>query len=208
MLSLISIIYASLSTIRQTDLKRIIAYSSIAHMGIANLSIFTFTKLGISASVILQLAHGLVSSALFILVTILYNHHHTRAIIYFRGMSLTMPLFSSLFVFFNLCNIGMPLTGNFIGEFLSILAGFQYSPIVAIIASISIVLSACYALYLVARICYGESSPYIELSRDLNRKEFYSLLVLTILILLIGIFPNVLIYLINSGLRDVLTNFK
>jgi NADH:ubiquinone oxidoreductase subunit 4 (subunit M) len=128
MLCIISVIYASLSTIRQTDLKRIIAYSSVAHMGVATMSIFTFTKIGIIVSVFLQVAHGLVSSALFILVTILYNHHHTRTILYYRGVALTMPLFSSFFVFFNLCNIGMPLTANFVGEFISLLAGYFYSP--------------------------------------------------------------------------------
>jgi len=127
-LSILSIIYASLTTIRQTDLKRIIAYSSVAHMGVATLSIFTFTKIGLNASIFLQIAHGLVSSALFILVTILYNHHHTRVILYYRGVTLSMPIFSSFFIFFSLCNIGMPLTGNFIGEFLSLYASYLYSP--------------------------------------------------------------------------------
>lgn len=193
MLSIISIIYASLSTIRQTDLKRVIAYSSVAHMGVATLSIFTMTKIGVAGSIFLQIAHGLVSSALFILVTILYNHHHTRTIAYYRGVALCMPIFSSFFVFFSLCNIGMPLTGNFIGEFLCLYAGFRYSFWVSFFSGLGVILSASYALFLVSRVCYGGASKYLKWVRDINKIEGLVLLTLTFLILLMGIFPNIIL---------------
>ena len=112
-LAVLAIIYASLTTLRQTDLKRIIAYSSVSHMGIVTLGIFSCSIIGIEGSIFLQLAHGLVSSALFIIVTILYDRHHTRLVKYYRGITTTVPIYSSLFLFFALANIGAPLTCNF-----------------------------------------------------------------------------------------------
>ncbi len=198
--SVISIIYASLSTIRQTDLKRVIAYSSVAHMGVATMSLFTLTALGVAASIVLQLAHGLVSSALFILVTILYNHHHTRSIPYYSGVAISMPLFATAFVFFSLCNIGIPLTGNFVGEFLSLMAGFNYGPWLAAVSLTGIVLSACYALFLVSRVCYGKASMYLTELKDMNRIETVIMISFTVLILIMGIFPNLLLDIIIPDL--------
>ena len=177
-------------------------------MGVATLALFTLTRLGLSASIILQLAHGIVSSALFILVTILYNHHHTRAIPYYRGVALTMPIFSTMFVFFSLCNIGMPLTGNFIGEFLSLMAGFNYSAWVAIISGTGVILSACYALFLVSRVCYGKASMHLKEIRDMNRVETLLMVSFSILILVMGIFPNLMLNIIMPGLEDVIINIK
>ena len=198
-LSIISIIYASLTTIRQTDLKRIIAYSSVAHMGVATLAIFTFSTLGIQASIFLQIAHGIVSSALFILVTILYEHHHSRLVKYYRGVTLTMPIFSSVFLIFTLANIGVPLSANFIGEFLSLLASFGVNSIAAILASSGMVLSACYALFLMGRICFGQFSPYLKFTRDLNEMEFGVAFILILFTLILGLFPNLLLYYINPA---------
>jgi NADH-ubiquinone oxidoreductase chain 4 len=124
-LGVLSIIYASLTTLRQTDLKRIIAYSSVSHMGLVSLSIFTLSIIGLEGSIYLQIAHGIVSSALFIVVTILYDRHHTRLVKYYRGLTVTMPLFSLFFLILTLANIAVPLSCNFIGEFLSLLAAFQ-----------------------------------------------------------------------------------
>ena len=119
-MALLAIIYASITTIRQTDLKRIIAYSSIGHMGVIMLGIFSLTIEGVEGSIYLQIGHGLVSSALFIIVTVLYDRHHSRLVKYYRGMAITMPLFATMFLLFTMANIAVPLSCNFIGEFLSL----------------------------------------------------------------------------------------
>lgn len=188
-LSLLAIIYGSLTTCRQVDLKRIIAYSSVAHMGLVTLSLFSHTVQGLVSAIYLMLAHGLVSSALFIAVTFLYERHHTRLVKYYRGMVVTMPVFGGLMMALILANASIPLSCNFIGEFLSILAAFEYSFFVGAIASLGMVLSAGYSIYLYNRVCFGVPSNYLRYSRDLNRSEFYTLFTLVFLIYLMGIFP-------------------
>nr|YP_001648495.1 NADH dehydrogenase subunit 4 [Topsentia ophiraphidites]ABW83857.1 NADH dehydrogenase subunit 4 [Topsentia ophiraphidites] len=199
-LSLLAIIYGSLTTCRQVDLKRIIAYSSVAHMGLVTLGIFSHTVQGLVAAIFLMLAHGLVSSALFIAVTFLYDRHHTRIIKYYRGMAITMPLFGVSMLTLMLANASIPLSCNFVGEFLSLLAAFEYSIIVGVLASLGIVLSAGYSIYLYNRACFGAPSKYLKFSRDLNRRELYSIIPLVILIYLIGIFPSIIIDVVKSSI--------
>nr|CAD1874631.1 nad4 [Tethya wilhelma] len=198
-LSLFAIIYGSLTTCRQVDLKRIIAYSSVAHMGLVVLGLFSHTVQGLVAAVFLMLAHGLVSSALFIIVTLLYDRFHTRLVKYYRGMAITMPLFGVLMLVLVLANASIPLSCNFIGEFLSLLAAFEYSFIVGVLASLGMVLSAGYSMYLYNRVCFGEASRYLRFSRDLNRREFYTLLPLVVLIILMGVFPFSVIDVVKSS---------
>jgi len=190
LLSLIAIIYASFTTCRQTDIKRLIAYSSVAHMGLVTLSIFTHSIEGLIASIVMMLAHGLVSSALFMTSAILYIRHHSRAIRYFRGVVITMPLFSSLSLILILANIGFPLTFNFIAEFFSILTAFNYSYLVGILSSIGALLSTVYALYFYNRIYFGTLSKHLIFSREILEYEFQAFIPLIILTLLLGIFPN------------------
>ncbi len=197
-LSLLAIIYGSLTTCRQVDLKRIIAYSSVAHMGLVTLGIFSHTIQGLVAAIFLMLAHGLVSSALFIAVTLLYERHHTRLVKYYRGMVITMPLFGILMLSLVLANASIPLSCNFIGEFLSLLAAFEYSYVVGVSASFGMVLSAGYSIYLYNRVGFGVPSRYLHFSRDLNRREFYTLFPLVLLIWLMGIFPFIIIDEIKS----------
>ncbi len=192
-LACLAIVYASLTTLRQTDLKRVIAYSSVSHMGVVMLSIFSFSVIGVEGSIFLQLAHGLVSSALFIVVTLLYERHHTRIIKYYRGVTVTMPLYSLMFFILTLANIAVPLSANFVGEFLSLLAIFQVNPLLTIVSCAGVVLSAGYALFLYNRVCFGEMSTYIKhsvYSRDLTRREFVVLLPLVALTLVLGVYPN------------------
>ena len=173
-MAILAIIYASLTTLRQTDLKRIIAYSSVSHMGVVMLGIFSFTTTGIEGSIFLQIAHGIVSSALFIIVTILYDRHHTRIVKYYRGVVSTMPIYSIYFFIFTLANIGVPLSCNFVGEFLSLYGIFSTNFIIGLLGSTGMVLSACYALFLYNRVVFGASSPYIAKSienRDISRRE-------------------------------------
>ena len=188
-LSLFAIIYGGLTTCRQVDLKRLIAYSSVAHMGLVTLGVFSHTIQGLVAAIFLMLAHGLVSSALFMAITFLYDRYRTRLIKYYRGMVITMPLFGMLLLILVLANASIPLSCSFIGEFLSLLAAFSYSIIAGLLASTGIVISAGYSIYVYNRVCFGLFSKYIYFSRDLNRREFYSLLPLIILIVLMGLFP-------------------
>ena len=198
-LSLLAIIYGSLTTCRQVDLKRIIAYSSVAHMGLVTLSIFSHTVQGLVAAVFLMLAHGLVSSALFIAVTYLYERHHTRLIRYYRGMVIAMPLFGTLMLTLVLANASIPLSCNFVGEFFSLLVAFEYSNVVGVVASFGTILSAGYSIYLYNRVYFGLPSKFICNPRDLNRCEFYTLFTLVVLIYLIGILPFLLIDVIKSS---------
>jgi NADH-ubiquinone oxidoreductase chain 4 len=201
-LAVIGVIYASLTTIRQTDLKRIIAYSSVAHMSVVTLSIFSLSVIGIEGSIFLQISHGIVSSALFIIVTLIYERHHTRIVKYYRGITLTMPVYSMIFLFFTLANIAVPLSCNFVGEFLSLLAIFQVNPFVGILACAGIILSAAYGLFLYNRVCFGEMSVYIKhsvYSRDITRREFYVLAPLIFLTLFLGVYPQFILDVMHAS---------
>lgn len=200
-LSVFAIIYGSLITCRQVDLKRIIAYSSVAHMGLVTLGLFSNTVQGLVAAGFLMVAHGLVSSALFIAVTFIYDRYRTRLIKYYRGMAVTMPLFSLLLLVLVLANASIPLSCNFIGEFYSLLAAFEYSAITGVFAAGGMVLSAAYSLYMFNRICFGASSKYLKFLRDLSRREYYSLLPLSVLIVLAGIFPFLVVDLIKGSIN-------
>ncbi len=189
LLSAIAIVYASLSTCRQTDAKRLVAYSSVAHMGIVTLGIFSKTVEGIIAAVILMLAHGLVSSGLFIVVTNLYDRFHTKLIRYYKGVSLTMPLFSTLFFILILANIAFPISLNFIGEFISIYSALQYSWLLILPPLVGVVLSASYSLTFYNKISFGQPSHHTILSRDLNRQEIFSPFLLIVLTIILGLTP-------------------
>lgn len=199
LLSLVATLYASLTTCRQTDVKRLIAYSSVAHMGLVTLAIFTHSVEGLVASMVMMLAHGLVSSGLFMTAAVLYVRHHTRTIRYFRGVAVTMPLFSGFTLLLILANIGFPLTFNFIAEFMSILAAFNYSPWVGILSCGGAFLSVVYALYYYNRVYFGTLAPHLRLTRDFEAYEFQSHLPLVGLTLLLGVAPPLVLGLLNAG---------
>lgn len=173
-LGVLGVIYASITTLRQTDLKRIIAYSSVAHMGIVTIGIFTLTAIGIEGSIFLQISHGIVASALFLIVSIIYDRHHTRLVKYYRGLAITMPIYASLFLLFTLANIAVPLSCNFVGELVCLVSAFESNTTVAVFASLGMIISAAYSLFLYNRVCFGSMSLYLAgspLNRDLNRRE-------------------------------------
>ena len=211
-LSVISIIYSSLTTLRQIDLKKIIAYSSIAHMGVVNIGIFSNNITGIEGSILLILAHGIVSPALFICVAVLYDRHHTRIINYYRGLTLTMPIYSTFLFLFTLANMGTPLTGNYIGEFLSFAGAFQISPIIISIGAISIVLSAVYSIWLYTRITGGHlistsqlsTGPWPKSYVDMTRRETYILVPLLLLTFIMGIYPDVFLNSIHLSISTLI----
>jgi NADH-quinone oxidoreductase subunit M len=205
-LGAVAIVYASLTTIRQTDMKRIIAYSSVGHMAVVMLAIFSQSVMAIEASIFMQLAHGIVSSALFILVTRLYDRHHTRLVKYYRGIAITMPIFASIFLIMTLANIGTPLTCNFIGEITSLMATYQANPIIGIIGSLGMILSATYALFFYNRVVFGSVSPYLAtaLNRDITKREWWVILPLLILTIVLGIMPNIVYNIIHTSVIALL----
>ena len=198
-LSLIAVVYASFTTCRQTDIKRLIAYSSVSHMGLVTLSIFCHSKEGVIASIVMMIAHGLVSSGLFMSSAILYVRHHSRAIRYFRGVTIVMPIFSMITLILILANIGFPLTFNFIAELFSILTAFSFSKIAGVVSCIGALMSTVYALYFYNRIYFGSLSPHLINSREMLEFEFQAFLPLILLTIFLGLFPNLILnYIIPS----------
>ena len=191
-IGVITIIYASFSTLRTIDIKELIAYSSVSHAAVYLIGAFSNTVQGIEGAIVLGLAHGFVSPGLFICAGgILYDRSSTRLITYYRGMAQVMPIFSILFFILCLGNSGTPLTLNFIGEFMSLYGAFERMPILGILASTSIVLSAAYTIFMFNRIAFGGSYSvyFVENIGDVTRREFIMLLVFVVLTVLFGIYP-------------------
>ena len=206
-IAIITIIYASLATIIQQDTKSLISYSSIAHMGVVILGIFSNTIQGLEGAMLLAIAHGFVSPALFICVGgVIYDRTGVRIIQYLRGLVTYMPVFTVLFFIFTLCNTGIPLSLNFLGEQMSLIGIWERSSIVAILGATGIVLSACYSIYLYNRISYGSYSPYLSPLKDINRREFILLLTLLLPTIIFGIFPNIILDSLHASLSTLLYN--
>ncbi len=191
-IGVITIIYASFSTLRTTDIKELIAYSSVSHAAVYLIGVFSNTIQGIEGGILLALAHGFVSSGLFICAGgILYDRSGSRSIYFYRGMAQIMPLFSVLFFLLSLGNCGVPLTLNFLGEFLSLSGVFERLPLLGMFASSSIILSAAYTIYMFNRIVFGGSfSKFFEENViDVTKREFFILFTLVLLTILFGIHP-------------------
>jgi NADH-ubiquinone oxidoreductase chain 4 len=204
-IAVICIIYASFATIVQQDTKALIAYSSICHMGVVVLGLFSNTIQGIEGAILLGLAHGLVSPALFICAGgIIYDRTGTRTINYIRGLVNYMPVFTILFFIFTLANTGIPLTLNFLGEQMSLIGIWERNPLMAILGASGIVLSACYSIFLYNRLSYGVYSPHLSPIKDINRREFYILISLLIPTIALGIFPNVIIETLHVSINGLL----
>jgi NADH-ubiquinone oxidoreductase chain 4 len=193
-IAIVTLIYSSFTTIIQQDTKSLVAYSSIAHMSVVMLGLFSNTIQGIEGAILLSLAHGFVSPALFICVGgVIYERTGTRIIQYIRGLATYMPCFTILFFIFTLSNTGIPLSLNFLGEQLSLIGIWDRNPIMSAIGATGIVLSACYSIYLYNRVSYGVYSPHLKLAQDITRREFNLLIALLIPTIILGIFPNVIL---------------
>lgn len=200
-LAIAGVLYGSLSTLRQIDMKRIIAYSSVAHMNLVALGIFAFNRVGIDGSIYLMVAHGVVSAALFFCVGVVYDRTHTRLLRYYGGLVTVMPLFASLFFIFNLANMGFPGTPNFIGELLLLAGVYKLSGAVVFPAANGIVFSAAYSTLLFARVCFGTlKTAYITAFADVARREAVVLIILLCAMTLLGLRTDlVLAYLEAAG---------
>jgi NADH-quinone oxidoreductase subunit M len=189
-LSVIAIVYTSLVALAQEDVKKLIAYSSVAHMGFVTMGIFTFNAQGIDGAIFQMLSHGLISAALFLCVGILYDRMHTREIKAYGGLVNRMPLYAVVFMIFTMANVGLPGTSGFVGEFLTLLGAFKANTWVAFIATTGVVLSAGYALYLYKRMIFGElNKPELLAIKDMNMREIAVMAPLVLLTLLFGFYP-------------------
>jgi NADH-quinone oxidoreductase subunit M len=189
-LSVIAIIYTSLVALAQTDLKKLIAYSSVAHMGFVTMGIFTFTTQGVEGAVFQMVSHGIVSAGLFLGVGVLYDRMHTHEISVFGGLVQRMPVYAALFMVFTMANLGLPGTSGFIGEFLTILAAFKVNTWVAFLATTGVITSAAYGLYVYKRVIFGVLvNPALKTIKDLSYREIAIMAPLVFLTLLLGIYP-------------------
>jgi len=204
-IAVITLVYSSLATLRQVDFKALVAYSSIGHMAVVVLGLFSNTIIGIEGAIALSVAHGVISPAMFVLVGgILYDRFHTRVIRYYRGMTVYMPVFSALFFVTTCFNMAVPLSLNWIGEFMSLAGAFQRSPLVGLLGASSIILSAAYSIYLYNRISFGAYSRYLSYTTDVSRREFMLLLPLLFVAVVFGIVPNIILNDIHVSVSELL----
>jgi NADH-quinone oxidoreductase subunit M len=200
-LSVIAVIYTSLIALAQSDMKKLIAYSSVAHMGFVTIGIFTLTEEGISGAMFQMISHGLVSAALFFAVGVVYDRLHTREIEAYGGVVDRMPRYAAFFMFMMLASVGLPGTSGFVGEFLVLVAAWQYSTWLAFFTATGVILSATYMLWLYRRVVLGKAEkPEIQSLEPMNRRENLVFLPLTVLVLWFGIVPNSLLDLMQPAI--------
>ena len=189
-LAVISTTFAALTCLRQIDVKRIVAYSSIVHMNICIYSLFTLNPLAIKGAIFEMFSHGIISTGMFFLIGTVYNRYDTRVLKYFRGLALTMPIFATVFFIFILANSAVPLTCGFIGEFVMLSGSMAALPALTLILTLSTIVNAAYNIWLFNRMCFGGYSPYLVKTKDLTRKEAFVLAPLVFYIFFLGRSPN------------------
>jgi NADH-quinone oxidoreductase subunit M len=208
-LSIIAIIYTSLVALMQDDMKKLIAYSSVAHMGFVTIGIFSLTKQGLDGSIIQMMSHGLISAALFLCVGVVYDRYHSRMISSYGGLVNIMPKYALVFMIFALAALGLPGTSGFVGEFLVLVGTFQVNIFVAVLASLGVVLAAAYMLWLYKRVIFGKmASSEIKEMADLNKTEIYVFASLVFLTLFFGIYPEPLFNTIDISVNNLIDNYQ
>ena len=208
-LSVIAIVYTSLVALMQEDIKKLIAYSSVAHMGFVTMGLFTLTTQGIQGAMFQMVSHGLVSGALFLCVGVIYDRMHTREISAYGGLVNRMPIYAVVFMVFTMANVGLPGTAGFVGEFLTLMGAFKANPWVAFIASSGVILSAAYALWLYRRVVFGELvKPELKDIMDLDRREMVILLPLVLLTIWYGIRPGTILDAFAAPTEALIKNYQ
>ena len=208
-LSIVAIIYTSLVALMQEDMKKLIAYSSVAHMGFVTIGIFTLTKQGLEGSMIQMLSHGLISAALFLCVGVVYDRYHSRLISDYGGLVNVMPKYALMLMIFTLAALGLPGTSGFVGEFLVLIGVFQVNYLVAIFASLGVVLAAAYMLWLYKRVIFGAiKNSQLKNLADLDKIEFVIFASLDSLILLFGFYPAPLIQTVSVSIDNLIANYQ
>jgi NADH-quinone oxidoreductase subunit M len=208
-LSVVAIVYTSLVALVQEDVKKLIAYSSVAHMGFVTMGIFAVTAQGIAGGIFQMISHGIVSAALFLCVGVVYDRMHTREIAAYGGLVNRMPVYAFVFMVFTLANVGLPGTSGFVGEFLSLIGTFRVNNWVATIATFGTILSACYALWLYRKMIFGKlEKPALLNIRDIGWREAIIFTPLVILTILFGIYPKPVLDLSAASVTQLLDNYQ
>ena len=208
-LSIIAIIYTSLVALMQDDMKKLIAYSSVAHMGFVTIGIFSVTKQGLEGSIIQMMSHGLISAALFLCVGVVYDRYHSRMISSYGGLVNFMPKYAFVFMIFTLAALGLPGTSGFVGEFLVLIGVFQINIVVAVLASLGVILAAAYMLWLYRRVVFGRiASSEIKEMTDLNKTEMYIFASLVFLTLFFGVYPEPLFSTIDISVNNLIDKYQ
>jgi NADH-quinone oxidoreductase subunit M len=208
-LSVVAVIYTSLVALAQEDMKKLIAYSSVAHMGIVTMGIFAATTQGVAGGIFQMISHGLVSAALFLCVGVVYDRMHTREIAAYGGLVNRMPLYAAAFMVFTLANIALPGTSGFVGEFLSLIGTFRVNSLVATLATIGTILSAAYALWLYRKVVFGAlSKPSLAAIKDLDYREMITLGPLVALTILFGIYPKPVLDMSAASVAQLLDGYN
>ncbi len=208
-MSVIAIIYTSLVALAQEDIKKLIAYSSVAHMGFVTMGIFAATTQGVEGGIFQMLSHGIVSAALFLCVGVVYDRMHTREITAYGGLVNRMPIFAFTFMVFTMANVGLPGTSGFIGEFLTLIGTFKVNTWVAAAATTGVILSACYALWLYRRVIFGElEKANLKSIADMNMREMSYLIPLVVLTILFGIYPTPILDVMASSVDKLLADYN
>jgi len=193
----------------QDDMKKLIAYSSVAHMGFVTIGIFSLTKQGLEGSIIQMMSHGLISAALFLCVGVVYDRLHSRMISSYGGLVNIMPKYAFVFMIFVLAALGLPGTSGFVGEFLVLVGTFQINIFVAVLASLGVILAAAYMLWLYKRVIFGKmASSEIKEMADLNKTEIYIFASLVFLTLFFGIYPEPLFNTIDISVSNLIDNYQ
>jgi len=208
-LSVIAVIYTSLVALAQEDMKKLIAYSSVAHMGFVTMGIFAATTQGVAGGIFQMISHGLVSAALFLCVGVVYDRMHTREIAAYGGLVNRMPLYAAAFMVFTLANVALPGTSGFVGEFLSLIGTFRVNSLVATLATIGTILSAAYALWLYRKVVFGTlSKPSLAAIKDLDYREMITLGPLVALTILFGIYPKPVLDMSAASVAQLLDGYN
>ena len=208
-LSIVAIIYTSLVALMQDDMKKLIAYSSVAHMGFVTLGIFTITQQGLEGSIIQMMSHGIISAALFLCVGVLYDRVHSRLISTYGGLVNIIPKYALMFMIFTLAALGLPGTSGFVGEFLILLGAFKKSVLVAVLASFGVIFAAAYMLWLYKRVVFGklQNKDIINI-KDLNKNEIFIFSSLALLTVFFGFYPEPLFNTINVSITNLIENYN
>jgi NADH-quinone oxidoreductase subunit M len=208
-LSLIAIVYIALVALVQKDMKKLIAYSSISHMGFVTLGFFIFNNLGLEGAIVQMISHGFISAAMFLCVGVLYDRVHSRQIESYGGVANTMPVFAAFVVLFAMANSGLPGTSGFVGEFMVILGAIQVNFWYAFLASFTLIFGAAYTLWMVKRVFYGDvANENVAALKDLNKREFLILAILATLVLALGIYPQPLTDMTNATVNQLLSHLS
>jgi NADH-quinone oxidoreductase subunit M len=208
-MSVIAIVYTSLVALVQDDLKKLIAYSSVAHMGFVTMGIFTASQQGVDGAIFQMLSHGIVSAALFLCVGVIYDRTHTREIAAYGGIVERMPKYATAFMVFTMANVGLPGTSGFIGEFLTLLSAFRSNTWLAIFATTGVILSAAYALYLYRRVIFGAlEKASLKSLLDLSPREVAILAPLVVLTIFYGFYPAPVLDVTAASVKSLVQNYQ